>query len=95
MVLALLYTTTKILLIPAFLQVVTIAFTLSLLSKAVLAAVVIQAPLTALGSQDGVGVGIGVGVGGVELPHDPFEQAPSAKLVMTNKISETCFNLKG
>jgi hypothetical protein len=60
------------LLIPAFLQFVTIAFTLSLLSNAVLAAVVIHAPRTALGSQTGVGRG---GVGGVVPPVFPLEQA--------------------
>lgn len=47
----------------AALQVCTHCLILFLLSSAVLAAVVIHAPLKALGSQTGVGAGIGVGVG--------------------------------
>jgi hypothetical protein len=82
-------------LIPAFLQVVTIAFTLSLLSKAVLAAVVIQAPRTALGSQEGVGggVGVGVGVGVGDPPLDPFEQDARFTLNSINENNQNCFNL--
>jgi len=77
MVLPLLYTTTKILLMLLALQVVTIVFILALLSKAVLAAVVIQAPLIAFGSHAGVGgVTGGVGVG---LDPPPFEQLKKLK----------------
>ena len=50
------------LLMPAFLQLSTVCKILSLLSKAVLAVVVIQTPLMALTSQTGEGGGLGVGV---------------------------------
>ena len=69
MVLALLYTTTNMLLIPAFLQLSTVCKILSLLSNAVLAVVVIHTPLMALASQRGEGGGLGVG--GVPPPPDP------------------------
>ena len=62
MVLALLYTTTNMLLMPAFLQLSTVCKILSLLSNAVLAVVVIHTPLIAFTSQTGVGGGLGVGV---------------------------------
>ncbi len=46
---------------PAALQLVTMVFMFSLLSKAVLAVVVTQTPRIALGSQTGEGGGVGVG----------------------------------
>ena len=49
---------------PASLQFSTHCFMLTLLSNAVLAAVVTQAPLNALASQTGTGVGTGAGGGG-------------------------------
>ena len=62
---------------PAALQLVTIVLIFSLLSRAVLAVVVTQIPLIALGSQAGVGGGVGVGVGVVPplLPEPDLVQA--------------------
>lgn len=91
MVLPLLYTTTKILLMPAALQVETIALILSLESKAVLAAVVIQAPLIALTSQEGVG-GVMGGVG-VCVPEDPLEHADENRNTTIKDHSKNCLKL--
>jgi hypothetical protein len=66
-VLALLYTTTNKLLIPANLQLATVCLILSLLFKAVLAVVVIHTPLSAVESKVGV-VGFVMGGVGVTFP---------------------------
>ena len=86
MVLALLYTTTKRLLIPAALQLATVSLILSKLFNAVLAVVVIQTARIALGSNEGVGFTGLIGGVGVLVLSAFLEQAVILK-ISPNKSS--------
>ena len=76
--------------IPAILQLATVCFIFSLLLKAVLAVVVIQTPLNALGSK----LGVVIVIGGVMVVFEvaPFEH-PFKNISVTEKLNRSA-NLK-
>ena len=72
--------------IPAILQLATVCFIFSLLLKAVLAVVVIQTPLNALGSK----LGVVIVIGGVIVVFEvvPFEH-PFKNISVINKLNKS------